>query len=244
MMSRHIGRNRLLICSLVLVVPGETVVVDNRYPPMRVAFAAAGAKLVPVGIDAEGLIIERIPSEVSVICLCPSHQFPTGVTMSGPRRKALIDWARKHEAVIIEDDYDGEFRYEDNPLAALRTPEAADVVFYVGTFSKCMLPALRLGFVVAPEWAMPTLVAAKNCLDWHCPVPMQMGVAAFIAEGHLAQHVRKMRRSTATAAPAGGYAAGKLRRVVALIPQGYGTLGAHARPDDLERIMMDCRATK
>ena len=96
-------------------------------------------------------------------------------------------------AVIVEDDYDGEFRYEGSPLEALRTPEAADVVFYVGTFSKCMLTALRLGFIVAPDWAMRTLVAAKNCLDWHCSTPVQMGVAGFIAEGHLTHHVRRMR---------------------------------------------------
>jgi len=211
--TRHIALTRAVVCAAddvlvtsgaqqafdllarVLVVPGETVVAveDPGYPPMRVAFAAAGAKLVAVGVDADGLLIEQIPANASVICLCPSHQFPTGVTMSAPRRKALVEWARRHGAVIIEDDYDGEFRYEDNPLAALRTPPAADLVFYVGTFSKCMLPALRLGFVVAPEWAMPTLVAAKNCLDWHCAIPVQMAVAAFIAEGHLAQHVRKMR---------------------------------------------------
>ena len=211
--TRHIALTRAVVCAAddvlvtsgaqqafdllarILVVPGETVVAveDPGYPPMRVAFAAAGARLVPVGIDAQGLIVEQIPANTSVICLTPSHQFPTGVTMSASRRKALVEWARRHRSVIIEDDYDGEFRYEDNPLSALRTPQAADVVFYVGTFSKCMLPALRLGFIVAPEWAMPTLVAAKNCLDWHCAIPLQMAVAAFIAEGHLGQHVRKMR---------------------------------------------------
>jgi GntR family transcriptional regulator / MocR family aminotransferase len=113
--------------------------------------------------------------------------------MSMRRRKALVEFARKHGAVIVEDDYDGEFRYDGSPLEALRTSDAADVVFYVGTFSKCMLAALRLGFIVAPEWAMRTLTAAKNCLDWHCSMPVQIGVAGFIAEGHLAHHVRKMR---------------------------------------------------
>jgi GntR family transcriptional regulator / MocR family aminotransferase len=178
-----------------LVTPNETVVAveDPGYPPMRVAFAAAGARLVPVGVDQEGLIIEQLPPDVGIICVCPSHQFPLGVTMSMRRRKALVEFARKHGAVIIEDDYDGEFRYDGSPLEALRTSDAADVVFYVGTFSKCMLAALRLGFIVAPEWAMRTLTAAKNCLDWHCSMPVQIGVAGFIAEGHLAHHVRKMR---------------------------------------------------
>jgi len=180
----------------VLVIPGETIVAveDPGYPPMRVAFAAAGAKLVPVGVDAEGLRVDAIPSGARVICLCPSHQFPLGVTMSARRRRALLEFARDTGAVVVEDDYDGEFRYDASPLAALRTPAAADRVFYVGTFSKCMLPSLRLGFVVAPEWALPSLIAAKNCLDWHCPTPLQTMVAAFIAEGRLARHVRRMRQ--------------------------------------------------
>jgi GntR family transcriptional regulator / MocR family aminotransferase len=114
--------------------------------------------------------------------------------VSAARRKALIEFARARGAVIIEDDYDGEFRYEGSFVEALRTAEAADVVFYVGTFSKCMLPSFRLGYVVAPDWAIRTLVAAKNCLDWHCPIPIQMSVAGFIAGGHLARHVRKMRQ--------------------------------------------------
>jgi GntR family transcriptional regulator/MocR family aminotransferase len=146
-----------------------------------------------VGIDEEGLIVEQLPSDTRVICVTPSHQFPLGVTMSLRRRQALIAFARERGAIIIEDDYDGEFRYEGSPLPALRTAQAADVVFYVGTFSKCMLPALRLGFIVAPGWAMPTLTAAKNCLDWHCPTPVQSAVAGFIADGHLTRHVRKMR---------------------------------------------------
>jgi GntR family transcriptional regulator/MocR family aminotransferase len=178
-----------------LVTPHETKVAleDPGYPPMRVAFAAAGAKIAAVGIDEEGLIIEQLPPDVRVICVTPSHQFPLGVTMSLRRRQALIEFARARGAIIIEDDYDGEFRYEGSPLPALRTAQAADVVFYVGTFSKCMLSALRLGFIVAPGWAMRTLTAAKNCLDWHCPTPIQSAVAGFIAEGHLTRHVRKMR---------------------------------------------------
>jgi len=212
--TQHIALTRAVVCqpddvvvtsgaqqafdliARVLVTPGQSRVAieDPGYPPMRVAFAAAGAQLVPVPVDDEGLVVERIPQDVSVICVCPSHQFPLGVTMSMRRRKALIEFARVRGAVIVEDDYDGEFRYDGAALEALRGHEAAtDVVFYVGTFSKCMLPSLRLGFVVAPGWALRTLVAAKNCVDWHCSTPLQMGVAAFIAEGHLARHVRKMR---------------------------------------------------
>jgi GntR family transcriptional regulator/MocR family aminotransferase len=211
--SKHIALTRAVVChqddvlvtsgaqqafdllARSLVTPNKTVVAleDPGYPPMRVAFAAAGARLTPVGIDDEGLIIDQLPPDVSVICVCPSHQFPLGVTMSMRRRKALVEFARSRGAVIIEDDYDGEFRYDGSPLEALRTAGAADVVFYVGTFSKCMLSALRLGFIIAPDWAMRTLVAAKNCLDWHCPTPVQLAVAGFITEGHLVHHLRKMR---------------------------------------------------
>jgi GntR family transcriptional regulator/MocR family aminotransferase len=210
--SRHVALTRAVVCdsdavlvtsgaqqafdllARTLVTSGKTVVAieDPGYPPMRVAFAAAGATVVPVAIDDEGLLVEKLPRDTRVICVCPSHQFPLGVAMSARRRKALIEFARTHDAVIIEDDYDGEFRY-DTPLEALRTFDAADVVFYVGTFSKCMLPALRLGFIVAPRWAIGTLAVAKNCLDWHCSTPLQTSVAGFILEGHLARHVRKMR---------------------------------------------------
>ncbi len=180
----------------ILVTPGETVVAleDPGYPPMRVAFAAAGARIVPVEVDEEGLVVDSLPAGLGVICVCPSHQFPLGVTMSRRRRAALVDFARRHGAVIVEDDYDGEFRFADKPLQSLRAGDAADLVFYVGTFSKCMLPSLRLGFIVVPNWARRTLVAAKNCLDWHCSTPLQTGVSAFIAGGHLARHVRRMRQ--------------------------------------------------
>ncbi|MBV9407644.1 MAG: PLP-dependent aminotransferase family protein [Candidatus Eremiobacteraeota bacterium] len=180
----------------VLVEQNRTVVAveDPGYPPLRVAFAAAGATVVPVEVDADGLVVERIPSDAAVICVSPSHQFPLGVTMSAPRRAALVAFARRRGAVIVEDDYDGEFRYDGSPLQALHSADAADVVFYVGTFSKCMLPSLRLGFVVAPGWALRALVTAKNALDWHCSVPVQLGVAGFIAGGHLTHHVRRMRR--------------------------------------------------
>ena len=211
--TRHIAVTRAVACQPeeVIVVAGAQqafdllarslidrpgVVVafeDPGSPPMRAAFAAAGAVLHPTHVDAEGLVVESLPDAARIICLCPSHQFPLGVSLSPARRRALLAWARRRGAVIVEDDYDGEFRYAGSPLEALRAG-GADVVFYVGTFSKCMLPSLRLGFLVAPEWARPTLIAAKNALDWHCPIPLQVAVAAFIAEGRLTRHVRRMRQ--------------------------------------------------
>jgi GntR family transcriptional regulator / MocR family aminotransferase len=211
--TRHIALTRAIACSAddilvtsgaqqafdllarILVRPGQTTVaIENPgYPPFRVPFMAAGAVVVPVPVDDEGLIVEALPEGTGVICVTPSHQFPLGVAMSGARREALITYARRHGAVIVEDDYDGEFRYEGSPLEALKAADTADVVFYVGTFSKCMLPSLRLGFIVAPGWALRTLVAAKNAQDWHCATPLQVTVAGFIADGHLTRHVRKMR---------------------------------------------------
>lgn len=211
--TRHIALTRAVACrpedvvvtsgaqqafdllARTLVTPDRTVVAieDPGYPPMRVAFAAAGARLAPVPVDEEGIVVERLPPDAGVVCVCPSHQFPLGVAMSPRRRAALAEFARRRSAVIVEDDYDGEFRYDGSPLEALRTAANAELVFYVGTFSKCMLPSLRLGFLVAPDWAMRALVAAKNCLDWHCSTPLQKSVCEFIVEGHLARHVRKMR---------------------------------------------------
>ena len=148
-----------------------------------------------MAVDDEGLKVDQLPADVRIICVCPSHQFPLGITLSKRRRAELVSFARRHGAVIIEDDYDGEFRFGDKPLQSLRAADAADVVFYVGTFSKCMLPSLRLGFIVVPEWARRTLVAAKNCLDWHCSVPLQMVVSAFMTQGQLSRHVRRMRQT-------------------------------------------------
>jgi GntR family transcriptional regulator/MocR family aminotransferase len=179
-----------------MVKPGKTVVAveDPGYPPMRTPFAATGARLVPVRVDAHGLVVSEIPRDAAIICVCPSHQFPLGVLMSPARRRELLQFAALTGAVIVEDDYDSEFRYGGSPIDALRNAGSADQVFYVGSFSKCMLPSLRLGFIVPPRWAMATLVAAKNALDWHCSVPLQMAVAEFIAKGHLSRHVRRLRR--------------------------------------------------
>jgi GntR family transcriptional regulator/MocR family aminotransferase len=178
----------------ILVTPGKTIVAMENpgYPPMGAAFAAAGARIVRVPVDQEGLVTARIPPDAAVICVTPSHQFPLGVAMSAARRGALLDFARRRDAVIVEDDYDGEFRFGGRVLDALQTLDRDERVFYVGTFSKSLFPALRIGFMAAPPWAHEALRAAKRMLDWHCPTAEQETLAAFIAEGHLARHVRRM----------------------------------------------------
>ena len=179
----------------LLVTPGETTVAveEPGYPPVRAAFAAAGAKLLSVAVDDEGLCVERLPPGVRVISVTPSHQSPTGVALSLRRRAALLDYARAHDAVIIEDDYDGEFRYGGRPLDALQMLDRESRVFYVGTFSKSLFPSLRKGFVVVPAWAREAFIAVKHIADSHCDTITQSVLAAFIRDGHLARHVRRMR---------------------------------------------------
>ena len=229
------------VLARTLVTSGRTVVAmeEPGYPPMRAAFLAAGARLAPVRVDADGIMVDAIPADAEVICVSPSHQFPLGATLSSSRRAQLLSLARKRGALIVEDDYDGEFRFEGGALEALRTSDAAELVFYVGTFSKCMLPALRLGYLVAPAWAMPTLVAAKNCMDWHSPVPVQASVAGFIAEGHLARHVRRMREIYRRRRNAlMGALARELAQWLQLVPSFYGMhVAAIATPGiDVEAV--------
>jgi GntR family transcriptional regulator / MocR family aminotransferase len=180
----------------VLVTPGRTTVaVENPgYPPARLALAAAGARLAPVPVDANGIVVSRLPRHARVICVTPSHQFPLGSVLSTERRVALLEFARRNGAVIIEDDYDGEFRFGGRPLDALQTLDRDESVFYVGTFSKSLFPAIRVGYIVAPAWARPALIAARQGAEGPHSVVAQEALADFISEGHLTRHVRKMRR--------------------------------------------------
>ena len=123
----------------------------------------------------------------------PSHQYPLGVTMSLPRRMALLAWARRRGAWIAEDDYDSEFRYAGRPLAALQGLDTAGRVIYIGTFSKVLFPALRLGYMVVPAGTVDAFAAARALADRHPPGPSQALVAEFLAEGHFARHIRRMR---------------------------------------------------
>ena len=179
----------------LLVTPQQTVVAveEPGYPPLRAAFLAAGARVVPVPVDDEGLVVARLPPEARVVSVTPSHQSPTGVALSLKRRMALLDFARERGAVVLEDDYDGEFRFGARPLDALQTLDRDGRVFYIGTFSKSLFPSLRKGFVVAPSWAREALLRVKVCADSHCDTITQHALAEFIREGHLARHVRRMR---------------------------------------------------
>ena len=180
----------------LLVVPQKTVVAveDPGYAPLHAAMAFRGAQLYRAALDDEGVRVDRLPSSAKVVCVTPSHQFPVGTAMSLNRRLQLLDFARQHRAVIIEDDYDGEFRFGGHPLDALHSLDDRGAVFYVGTFSKVLFPALRVGFVVAPAWARERLTATLHATHGAPSLLTQLTLAAFIREGHLRRHVRRMHR--------------------------------------------------
>ncbi|MBF6274374.1 MULTISPECIES: PLP-dependent aminotransferase family protein [Nocardia] len=179
----------------VLLRPGDRVVIENPcYPLVRELFRSLGADVVGVDVDSEGLRVDLLPDRTRIVCVTPSHQFPLGVPMSSRRRRALLDWASSRDVVVIEDDYDTEFRYGGRPLETLHSIDTAGRVIYVGTFSKVMLPVLRIGFVAAPAPLFAALRAAKYVTDWHSPQPAQVALLGFIEEGMLAKHIRRMRR--------------------------------------------------
>ena len=183
------------ILARIFVTPGKTRVAieEPGYVFARKVFAMAGAEVVPVPVDEEGMIVDALPDEIDIIFVAPSHQFPTGYVMSPARRRALLEAAHQRCAIILEDDYQSEFPVPGKPAEALQSLDRAASVFYIGTFSKCIFPELRLGFVVAPNWALSSLLAAKQLACHETPVFDQDTLAAFISEGHLGRYVRRMR---------------------------------------------------
>jgi GntR family transcriptional regulator/MocR family aminotransferase len=182
----------------VLIEPGGAVAVEEPgYPQAALLFRSLGARVVGVPVDDEGLDVAAIPPGVRLVYTTPSHQFPLGTPMSLRRRTALLDWAERHDAVVIEDDYDSEFRFSDRPLEPLQSLDRAGRVIYVGSFSKTLLPVLRLGFLVAPASLQPALRSAKQLADWHGDPVGQAALAGFIDEGLLARHIRKATREYA-----------------------------------------------
>jgi GntR family transcriptional regulator/MocR family aminotransferase len=191
------SQQALDLAARVLLDAGDTAwVEDPGYFGARGAWTAAGIRCAPIPVDAEGLSVahgELSAPEARMAYVSPSHQYPLGVTMSLPRRMALLDWARRRGTWIAEDDYDSEFRYAGRPLAALQGLDTAGRVIYIGTFSKVLFPALRLGYMVVPDGTVDAFAAARALSDRHPPGPSQALVAEFLAEGHFARHIRRMR---------------------------------------------------
>lgn len=181
----------------LLVDPGDAAwIEDPGYLGARRALAGADCRQIPVPIDESGLDIAagmRLEPSARLAYITPSHQFPLGVTMPLRRRLELLEWADDAGAWILEDDYDSEYRFEGRPLQALQGLDRAGRVIYVGTFSKIIFPALRLGYVVLPDSLVDPFVAAGAIDAGPPPGPGQAAMADFIGEGHLARHIRRMR---------------------------------------------------
>ncbi|HEV2269315.1 MAG TPA: PLP-dependent aminotransferase family protein [Steroidobacteraceae bacterium] len=187
----------LQLTALALLDPKDPVWIEEPgYTGARQAFSAAGAQPIPVPVDECGLDFEsaaRRHKDARAVYVTPSHQFPTGVTLSPARRVALLSWAARRGAWILEDDYDSEFRYGDSPNPSLQGADTDGRVIYVGTLSKVMFPALRLGYLVLPEDLVAIFSTVRNANDTFASMLYQIVMTDFIREGHFARHIRKMR---------------------------------------------------
>ena len=182
----------------LLINPGETIAVeDPGYVSAKRIFLSHGVNLLPIPVDESGLIVEKLTSNqaqpIRCVYVTPSHQFPTGAILSLPRRLELLTWAQQTGALILEDDYDSEYRYGNRPIPALQGLAKSDSVLYVGTFSKVLFPSLRIGYVVLPSHLVPLFAQAKWLCDRQLPGLEQRVLTDFIEQGHLDSHIRKMR---------------------------------------------------
>jgi GntR family transcriptional regulator/MocR family aminotransferase len=184
------------LASRILIDPGDNVALeDPGYPAARAAFLAAGAKIRPMRLDAEGAVInDRGVLGVRLIYVTPGHQFPTGATMSLRRRLALIEVARRGNSIIFEDDYDSEYRYKSRPLSSLHGLDKYHSVIFAGSFNKVLFPSLRLAYMVVPPALVDVFLRAKHMMTRHHPLFEQEAVADFLEEGHFARHLRRMRK--------------------------------------------------
>ncbi|MGA3211952.1 MAG: PLP-dependent aminotransferase family protein, partial [Terriglobales bacterium] len=191
------SQQALQLAAQVLLDPNDRVWMEEPgYHGARHAFMMAGARLLPALVDQEGVdvaAIVRHSSNARAIYITPSHQYPMGMTMSAARRMLLLSWASRTGTWIIEDDYDSEYRFGSRPIASLQGQDQDSRVIYVGTFSKVMFPALRLGYVVVPKDLVPAFSAARDAADVFSSTLYQAVMTDFIREGHFARHIRRMR---------------------------------------------------
>lgn len=186
-----------LLSRLLMDAGDEVWMEDPGYPGASQAFHAAGAKVVPVPVDSEGIQVGKgveLAPNARVAYVTPANQFPLGSVMSAKRRVELLAWAVRSGAWVIEDEYDAEYRYFGKPLASLHSVDTSGSVLYVGTFTKMLFNALRLGYVVLPERLVETFERARSFIDRHPATLDQAVLAEFISEGHFGNHVRKMRQ--------------------------------------------------
>ena len=214
--STHLRRSRAVNCvpSQVVVVNGSqqaldliarvlmergdrVAIEDPSYQGTREILRSVGALLLPVRVDREGIDPGRLPADARIAFVTPSHQFPAGAILPLDRRLALLDWAKHNRAIIVEDDYDGEFRYEGQPLESLQGLDREGRVIYIGTFSRTVFSSLRIGYLVAPEKLVPAFVSAKWLCDRHTPTLEQEALAEFISSGMYERYLRRVRRKNA-----------------------------------------------
>lgn len=212
----HLRRSRAVVCdpNQILIVNGSqqaldlttrvlmekgdvAVIEDPHYQGAREVFRAAGARLHAVPVDRDGLNPAKLPDRARLAFVTPSHQFPTGTILPLARRLALLKWAKQANAVIVEDDYDGEFHYEGQPVESMQGLDREGRVIYVGTFSRTIYPALRIGYLIAPKLLMAAFSGAKWLCDRHTATLEQETLAEFISTGVYERHLRRARRANA-----------------------------------------------
>jgi GntR family transcriptional regulator/MocR family aminotransferase len=189
------SQQALDLVARVLIEPGDAIAIeDPSYQGAKEVLRAAGARLQPVAVDRDGLDPARLSDDARMAFVTPSHQFPTGAILPLARRQALLQWARRRNAVIVEDDYDGEFRYQGKPLESLQGLDTEGRVVYVGTFSRTVFSSLRIGYLVVPASLLAAFTAAKWLCDRHTATLEQETLAEFIASGMYERHLRRVRR--------------------------------------------------
>lgn len=191
------SQQALDLSARLLLDPGDGAWIEEPgYLGARAAFASAGARIVPVPVDDDGVDVaagRRLAPSARVAYVTPSHQYPLGATLPLERRLELLEWAQRNGAWILEDDYDSEFRYDGRPLAAIQGIDTGGRVIYVGTFTKVLFPSLRLAYLVLPPDLVRSFISARAQIDGHASTFLQAVVADFMSEGHFATHVRRMR---------------------------------------------------
>ena len=191
----HGAAHAVDLLARVLLRPGEVAAVEEPgYPPVANLLRTLGVQVVGVPVDEHGLVVDALPGNARLVHVTPSHQYPLGVVLSRERRLALLRWAGRHGAAIVEDDYDSEFRHTARPLEPLHRLDRDGRVIYVGTFSKILSPALRTGFAVVPTGLVPAVTAVRESVDVGPSPFITAALTTFIDEGHLGRHLRRARR--------------------------------------------------
>jgi GntR family transcriptional regulator/MocR family aminotransferase len=192
------SQQALDLIARVLVERGDRVAIeDPHYDGTREVLRAAGARLLPVTVDRDGLDPAKLPERASLVFVTPSHQFPTGAILPLARRVALLAWASRKDSVIVENDHDGEFHYEGRPLESMQGLDTEGRIVYVGTFSRTVFPSLRIGYLIVPKSLTPAFAAAKWLNDLHSASLEQQTLAEFISTGMYERHLRCLRRRNA-----------------------------------------------